>query len=87
MVLDSCLNSSLVESLLPKIDSSEEYFTLPNGVCYLGSIPKTFMMIQRDLSDATPRLVTSIMIAHLNQPPNSQNVLKYLKHEISKLFK
>ena len=45
------------------------------------------MFVSTDLCDATPRLVSSVMLAHLKEFPSEQHILKSLKSEFSKIFK
>jgi hypothetical protein len=43
-------------------------------------------LVSADLADATPRLVSSLMLAHLRDPPTQPHILKSLSSELSKVF-
>ena len=72
---------------MPALESSKHSLTLPNGICLVSPLAKCFLLVSTDLCDATPRLVTSLMLAHLKDPPREPQILKYLKSELSKVFK
>jgi hypothetical protein len=61
--------------------------TLPNGLCLLTPLPThQLLFVSADLADATPRLVSSLMLAHLKDPPTQPHILKSLSSELSKVF-